>query len=82
MVWKRQCRLCARVMSITMGFEKPTSRWRSRLPSVQAVSAVKEGKARELSMCSICSSWRGGSGMVGSVDILVKSLRVFSDLVV
>lgn len=58
-----QCWLCERDMSITTGLGMGERRCRSRLPSVQAVSEVKCGKTRELSMRSISSTSRGGRGI-------------------
>ncbi len=63
-------------MSITQGFANARSLVRRAQPRVQAVWGVKVGKARELSMCSMASSSRGGIGMVGSAAAIVAMKRV------
>ena len=76
---KTQWEFCARVMSITTGWGRGKRRARSRLPSVQAVSEVKVGKTRVLSMRSSSSSSRGGRGISVAIFwvVLLFLLGVF-----
>lgn len=63
--------LLASEMETTVGFVKARRRARRRVPMAQAVSAVKVGKVRELSIAWIAFRSRGGEArVINSADMV------------